>query len=56
MITVRDDEQWLALRRVLGDPEWAVDESFGTVAQRRQPPSFSTATSPSGRESSRPAR
>jgi crotonobetainyl-CoA:carnitine CoA-transferase CaiB-like acyl-CoA transferase len=24
VITVRDDEQWLALRRVLGDPEWAV--------------------------------
>jgi crotonobetainyl-CoA:carnitine CoA-transferase CaiB-like acyl-CoA transferase len=34
VITVRDDEQWLALRRVLGDPEWAADESFGTVAQR----------------------
>ena len=23
VITVRDDEQWLALRRVLGEPEWA---------------------------------
>ena len=33
VITVRDDEQWLALRRVLGDPEWAAD-SFGTVAER----------------------
>ena len=34
VITVRDDEQWLALRRVLGDPESAAAELFGTVAQR----------------------
>ena len=34
VITVRDDEQWLALRRVLGDPAWAAADSFGTVAQR----------------------
>ena len=38
VITVRDDEQWLALRRVLGDPEWAAAD---VVRQRgrahRQP-------------------
>ena len=32
VITVRDDEQWLALRRVLGDPEWAV--SFDSASAR----------------------
>jgi crotonobetainyl-CoA:carnitine CoA-transferase CaiB-like acyl-CoA transferase len=31
VITVRDDEQWLALRRVVGDPGWA---SFDTAAER----------------------
>ena len=30
----RDDEQWLALRRGLGDPEWAGADSFGSVAER----------------------
>ena len=34
VITVRDDEQWRALRRVLGDPEWAAADAFGTVAER----------------------
>jgi crotonobetainyl-CoA:carnitine CoA-transferase CaiB-like acyl-CoA transferase len=32
VITVRDDEQWLGLRRVLGDPEWAA--GFDTVSAR----------------------
>ena len=34
VITIRDDEQWLALRGVLGDPEWATADSFGGVAER----------------------
>lgn len=33
-ISVDSDRQWLALREVLGDPEWAVDAAFGTVAGR----------------------
>ena len=33
VITVRDDEQWLALRRVLGDPEWAA-RRVRTAAER----------------------
>jgi crotonobetainyl-CoA:carnitine CoA-transferase CaiB-like acyl-CoA transferase len=33
VITVRDDDQWLALRRVLGDPDWTAD-GFTTVAER----------------------
>ena len=32
VITVRDDEQWLALRRVLGEPPWAA--SFDTAPER----------------------
>ena len=29
VITVRDDEQWLALRRAIGDPEWSAADEFG---------------------------
>jgi crotonobetainyl-CoA:carnitine CoA-transferase CaiB-like acyl-CoA transferase len=32
VITVRDDDQWLALRRAMGDPEWAA--GFRTVTDR----------------------
>ncbi len=30
------DEQWQALRRTMGDPEWARDERFATHAGRKQ--------------------
>ena len=33
-IAIDDDEQWQALRRVLGDPEWARAEGLATVAGR----------------------
>ena len=35
-IAVADDEQWAALRRALGDPEWAAEPAFATVAGRVQ--------------------
>jgi crotonobetainyl-CoA:carnitine CoA-transferase CaiB-like acyl-CoA transferase len=34
VITVRDDQQWRALRSVIGSPAWAAGDSFATVAQR----------------------
>src|SRR5829696_8444367 len=34
VITARDDEQWLTLRRALGDPPWAASPSFATVSDR----------------------
>jgi benzylsuccinate CoA-transferase BbsF subunit len=33
-IEVEDDDQWRALRRVLGDPPWATDARFDTAAGR----------------------
>ena len=33
-IAVATDAQWLALRRVLGEPEWATDPAFTTAAGR----------------------
>jgi crotonobetainyl-CoA:carnitine CoA-transferase CaiB-like acyl-CoA transferase len=33
-IAVADDEQWVALRRALGDPEWAAEPAFATAAGR----------------------
>ncbi|WP_433502164.1 CaiB/BaiF CoA transferase family protein [Pseudonocardia halophobica] len=33
-ITVLDDDQWAALRECLGDPEWARDPRYATVAGR----------------------
>jgi crotonobetainyl-CoA:carnitine CoA-transferase CaiB-like acyl-CoA transferase len=35
-IAVADDEQWLALRRALGEPAWALDESMTTESGRRE--------------------
>ena len=49
VITVRDDEQWRALRCALGSPEWASAGRFDSVAGRTANPSSSTATWPSGR-------
>lgn len=34
-LSVATDEQWEALRKVLGDPEWASDPSYATLAGRR---------------------
>jgi crotonobetainyl-CoA:carnitine CoA-transferase CaiB-like acyl-CoA transferase len=34
-IAVQTDDEWSALRRALGDPEWARDPSFDTTAGRR---------------------
>lgn len=34
-IAVETEDQWQALRRVLGDPEWLHDPSYDTVAGRR---------------------
>jgi crotonobetainyl-CoA:carnitine CoA-transferase CaiB-like acyl-CoA transferase len=33
-IAVANDEQWAALRRALGDPEWAAEPAFATAAGR----------------------
>ncbi|MEA2141793.1 MAG: hypothetical protein QOI64_223, partial [Solirubrobacteraceae bacterium] len=33
-ITVGDDDQWVALRRVLGEPEWATPRAFDSAAGR----------------------
>ena len=33
-IAVANDEQWASLRRALGDPEWAAERAFETVAGR----------------------
>jgi crotonobetainyl-CoA:carnitine CoA-transferase CaiB-like acyl-CoA transferase len=33
-IAVADDKQWAALRRALGDPEWAAEPAFATAAGR----------------------
>ena len=33
-IAVADDEQWVALRRALGDPEWAAEPAFATATGR----------------------
>ncbi len=35
-IAVATDEQWLSLRRVLGEPDWAADPVLLTVAGRRR--------------------
>ncbi|WP_131744829.1 CoA transferase [Frankia sp. Cppng1_Ct_nod] len=35
-ISVERDEQWAALRRVLGDPDWARDRALTTCAGRQQ--------------------
>lgn len=37
-IAVATDEQWGALRRALGDPDWAADPRFSTAAGRSQEP------------------
>ncbi len=34
VLTARTDEEWLGLRRAMGDPEWARDERFSTAKQR----------------------
>jgi crotonobetainyl-CoA:carnitine CoA-transferase CaiB-like acyl-CoA transferase len=34
VITVRDDDQWRALRWALGAPEWAAADAFDSVAER----------------------
>ena len=34
VITVRDDDDWAALRGALGDPEWARDPAYTTAAGR----------------------
>lgn len=34
-IEVENDDQWLALRRAIGDPAWAADSSLATAAGRR---------------------
>jgi len=34
-LTVRDDDDWVALRRVLGDPEWAREPRLRSLAGRR---------------------
>jgi benzylsuccinate CoA-transferase BbsF subunit len=34
-IVCEDDAQWAALRELMGDPEWAADGAFATVAGRR---------------------
>jgi crotonobetainyl-CoA:carnitine CoA-transferase CaiB-like acyl-CoA transferase len=34
-IAVATDQQWLALRRALGEPDWAVEPAFLTAAGRR---------------------
>ena len=36
VISVGSDAEWAALRRVMGDPEWAADERFATVEGRRE--------------------
>ena len=40
MITVRDDEEWRALRKAIGDPEWtqrsAYDSAAGRIAHREE--------------------
>jgi crotonobetainyl-CoA:carnitine CoA-transferase CaiB-like acyl-CoA transferase len=33
-IAVADDEQWVALRRALGDPEWAAEPAYATATGR----------------------
>jgi crotonobetainyl-CoA:carnitine CoA-transferase CaiB-like acyl-CoA transferase len=35
-LSVATDDEWTALRRVLGDPEWARDERLSTIAGRRE--------------------
>ena len=35
-IAVATDEQWVALRNAIGDPEWAADGALETAAGRRQ--------------------
>ncbi len=35
-IAVEDDDGWLCLRQVMGDPEWARDPRFDTVVGRKQ--------------------
>jgi crotonobetainyl-CoA:carnitine CoA-transferase CaiB-like acyl-CoA transferase len=34
-ISVTSDAEWAALRRALGEPAWAADERFGTLAGRK---------------------
>jgi len=36
VIAVTDDAQWQALRRAMGDPEWAADPRFATFLGRKQ--------------------
>ena len=36
VISVGDDEQWTALRSVMGEPEWAADPALATGAGRRE--------------------
>jgi len=35
-IAVRSDEEWRTLCRTMGDPEWAVDPRFATIAGRKE--------------------
>jgi crotonobetainyl-CoA:carnitine CoA-transferase CaiB-like acyl-CoA transferase len=35
-IAVTNDEQWLSLRRAMGDPEWAAETEFATAPGRAQ--------------------
>lgn len=36
VLAVHNDEEWLGLREALGDPEWARDCRFGTLAERQR--------------------
>ena len=36
VIACFSDEQWASLRAALGDPEWARDERFATLAGRKE--------------------
>ncbi len=35
VIAVRTEAQWLALRKAMGDPEWAADKRFAKLADRK---------------------
>jgi crotonobetainyl-CoA:carnitine CoA-transferase CaiB-like acyl-CoA transferase len=35
-ISIETDDQWLALRRIMGDPPWATKPNFDTFAGRRE--------------------
>src|SRR5207302_9553398 len=33
-LSITDDDQWLALRKVLGEPDWALNQAFDTLEGR----------------------